>query len=98
LDWRGNGRNWGRLLNNFLMKFSGLSRVRGGKLYWLIALIPGDESECAMSVTTLMALCILGCDLLLYAFFAWTYPDRSGRSRRAISRGRQSRLEHARHS
>jgi hypothetical protein len=80
------------------MKFSGLSGVRSRKLYWSIALIRGDESEGAMSVTMLMALCILGCDLLLYALFAWTYPDRSGKSRQAISRARQSRLEHARHS
>jgi hypothetical protein len=33
-----------------------------------------------MSPTLLLALCILSCDFLLYAFFRWTYPDRSAKT------------------
>jgi len=95
---------WGGIPNNFLTNRSGLSGVCGRKMVFVAALLLrwaqlcGDESERAMSPVMLMALFILGCDLLLYAFFAWTYPDRSGKSRRATSRARQSRLEHVRHS
>jgi hypothetical protein len=36
-----------------------------------------------MSMTVFVALCILGCDFLLYAFFQWTYGEkRRTRSRR----------------
>ena len=42
-------------------------------------------SELTMSATLFLALCILGCDFLLYVLFEWTYGERrrglSGRSK-----------------
>jgi hypothetical protein len=47
---------------------------------------------------TLMAACILGIDVLLYALFQWAYPDRGGKPRRTASQARQRRLQHPQHS
>lgn len=43
---------------------------------------PSTQSELIMSVTVFLAICILGCDFLLYVLFQWTY----GEKRRGLSR------------
>jgi hypothetical protein len=35
-----------------------------------------------MSVTMIMAFCILGCDFVLYALFYWAYADRRAKASR----------------
>lgn len=44
-----------------------------------------------MSATIFLAICILGCDLLLYFLFQWTYGEkRRGLSRRSTSAHRNA--------
>lgn len=44
-----------------------------------------------MSATIFLAICILGCDLLLYFLFQWTYGEkRRGLSRRSTSTHRNA--------
>jgi hypothetical protein len=40
------------------------------------------RSKNTMSLTMIMAFCILGCDFLLYALFYWVYADRRGKTSR----------------
>jgi hypothetical protein len=41
---------------------------------------------------TLLAICILGCDVLLYVLFCWAYPDRSDRRDRPQAASRRASL------
>ena len=42
-----------------------------------------------MSLTMLLAICVLACDLTLYIFFRWTFGERyRARGRRAAARRR----------
>ena len=44
-------------------------------------------SEAAMSLTFFLALCILGCDFLLYVLFQWVYGEKHRKhARRARNR------------
>jgi hypothetical protein len=46
-----------------------------------------------MSLTVFLAICILGCDLLLYILFQWIYGEkRRERSRRLARRQRTSAI------
>jgi hypothetical protein len=46
-----------------------------------------------MSLTVFLAICILGCDLLLYILFQWIYGEkRRERSRRLASRRKTGRI------
>jgi hypothetical protein len=45
-----------------------------------------------MSITMLLAFCILGCDFLLYALFQWAYGEKHrNRARRLATRREKSR-------
>jgi hypothetical protein len=51
-----------------------------------------------MSLTMLLAICVLACDLTLYIFFRWTFGERyRGRGRRAAARRRLTEGKSPRH-
>jgi hypothetical protein len=57
------------------------------------------RGEIRMSATVFLAICILGCDLLLYILYQWTYGERRrGLSRRGRARRRKAQPQNVKPS
>lgn len=46
-----------------------------------------DAREATMSLTIFLAVCILGCDFLLYLLFQWIYGEKDRKSVRRRAKG-----------
>jgi len=84
--WRGSGAPTSWLLtgsstarsrlagpNKSLTKRSGLAHVAGARIYLV------------MSLNVFIAICVLACDFLIYAFFQWTFGEKHREVRRRHS-------------
>jgi hypothetical protein len=74
------------------MKSSGLFNVFPSILYAAEAGLDCPEEE-TMSLTVFLALCVLGIDFMIYAFFQWTYGNKRSASTRQIAAHRNALAE-----
>jgi len=48
-----------------------------------------------MSVTVFLAICILGCDFLLYVLYQWIYGEKHRKHARRVAARRRNRQTHS---
>jgi hypothetical protein len=77
--------------NKFLTNLSGLLSLSAPILSWFWLGIHASPGEVQMSLTMILAFCILGCDFSLYILFQWIYGDKRTKHARRVAARRDKR-------